>query len=149
MVLPIIHGSGGEDGSLQGFLELAGVPYVGSGVLGSAIQMDKEVQKRLLSAAGVPVVTSAANGAAELLVEGREGSVLPDGAEPELLAERLRAWLAPGRAAAASSAARRLAERHPESRVVDETEALLQRLARERAVGPVRGSCGAPAPGPA
>ncbi len=56
VVLPIIHGSGGEDGSLQGFLELAGVPYVGSGVLGSAIQMDKEVQKRLLSAAGLPVV---------------------------------------------------------------------------------------------
>jgi D-alanine-D-alanine ligase len=56
VVFPIIHGCGGEDGTLQGLLELAGVPYVGSGVLGSALQMDKEVAKRLLAAAGVPVV---------------------------------------------------------------------------------------------
>lgn len=56
VILPIIHGTGGEDGSLQGFLEMAGVPYVGAGVLGSAIQMDKEVTKRLLAAAGIPVV---------------------------------------------------------------------------------------------
>lgn len=56
VVLPIIHGTGGEDGSLQGFLELAGVPYVGAGVLGSALAMDKEVSKRLLRAAGLPVV---------------------------------------------------------------------------------------------
>ena len=56
VVFPIIHGTGGEDGSLQGLLELAGVPYVGAGVLGSALQMDKDVTKRLLAAAGVPVV---------------------------------------------------------------------------------------------
>ena len=56
VMLPIVHGTGGEDGSLQGFLELAGVPYVGSGVLGSALQMDKDVSKRLLHAAGIPVV---------------------------------------------------------------------------------------------
>ncbi len=56
VVLPMIHGTGGEDGSLQGFLELAGLPYVGAGVLGSALQMDKEVSKRLLQAAGLPVV---------------------------------------------------------------------------------------------
>ncbi|MCP5058351.1 MAG: D-alanine--D-alanine ligase [bacterium] len=56
VVLPIVHGTGGEDGTLQGFLELAGVPYVGAGVLGSAIQMDKDVAKRLLAAAGLPVV---------------------------------------------------------------------------------------------
>ena len=56
VIFPIIHGTGGEDGALQGFLELAGVPYVGSGVLGSALQMDKEVAKRLLVAAGIPVV---------------------------------------------------------------------------------------------
>jgi len=56
IIFPIIHGCGGEDGSLQGLLELAGVPYVGSRVLGSAIQMDKEVTKRLLAAAGIPVV---------------------------------------------------------------------------------------------
>src|SRR5262245_17815999 len=55
VILPIVHGRGGEDGSLQGLLELAGIPYVGSGVLGSAGQMDKEVAKRLLAAAGVPI----------------------------------------------------------------------------------------------
>ncbi len=57
VVFPVIHGRGGEDGSLQGLLELAGVPYVGSGVLGSALQMDKEVTKRLLAAADLPVTT--------------------------------------------------------------------------------------------
>jgi D-alanine-D-alanine ligase len=56
VILPIIHGTGGEDGCIQGFLELTGVPYVGAGVLGSALQMDKDVAKQLLSAAGVPVV---------------------------------------------------------------------------------------------
>ena len=55
VIFPVIHGRGGEDGSLQGLLELAGIPYVGAGVLGSAIQMDKEVSKRLLAAAGLPV----------------------------------------------------------------------------------------------
>jgi len=55
VLFPIVHGRGGEDGSLQGLLELCGLPYVGSGVLGSAIQMDKEVAKRLLVHAGLPV----------------------------------------------------------------------------------------------
>ncbi|MEO2169672.1 MAG: D-alanine--D-alanine ligase family protein [bacterium] len=55
VIFPIIHGRGGEDGALQGLLELAEVPYVGSGVLSSAIQMDKDIAKRLLSAAGLPV----------------------------------------------------------------------------------------------
>lgn len=56
VIFPIVHGRGGEDGSLQGLLELAGVPYVGSGVLGSALQMDKEASKRLFAAAGLPVL---------------------------------------------------------------------------------------------
>ncbi len=56
VVFPIIHGRGGEDGSLQGLFELTEVAYVGSGVLGSAVQMDKEISKRLLQAAGVPVL---------------------------------------------------------------------------------------------
>jgi D-alanine-D-alanine ligase len=56
VLFPIVHGHGGEDGTLQGLLELAGLPYVGAGVLGSAIQMDKEVTKRLLEQAGIPVV---------------------------------------------------------------------------------------------
>ena len=56
VVFPIVHGRGGEDGTLQGLLELAEVPFVGPGVLGSALQMDKEVSKRLLEAAGLPVL---------------------------------------------------------------------------------------------
>ncbi len=56
VVFPIIHGRGGEDGSLQGLLELAELPYVGSGVLSSAVQMDKDVARRLLAGAGIPVV---------------------------------------------------------------------------------------------
>ncbi|MFT5443262.1 MAG: D-alanine-D-alanine ligase [Myxococcota bacterium] len=56
VIFPIIHGRGGEDGALQGLLELAGIAYVGSGVLSSAMQMDKDVAKRLLHAAGLPVV---------------------------------------------------------------------------------------------
>jgi D-alanine-D-alanine ligase len=56
VVFPVLHGPYGEDGTIQGLLELADVPYVGAGVLGSAVGMDKDVQKRLLRAAGVPVV---------------------------------------------------------------------------------------------
>jgi len=50
---PIIHGTYGEDGCLQGFFELLGVPYVGANVIGSAIGMDKDVQKRLLNSVGI------------------------------------------------------------------------------------------------
>jgi D-alanine-D-alanine ligase len=55
VVFPVLHGPFGEDGAVQGLLELAGVPYVGAGVLGSALGMDKDVQKRLFRAAGLPV----------------------------------------------------------------------------------------------
>jgi D-alanine-D-alanine ligase len=55
VVFPVLHGTLGEDGAMQGVLELAGVPYVGAGVLGSAIGMDKDVMKRLLRDAGIPV----------------------------------------------------------------------------------------------
>ncbi|HJZ05513.1 D-alanine--D-alanine ligase A [Candidatus Amesbacteria bacterium RIFCSPHIGHO2_01_FULL_48_32] len=55
VVFPIIHGTYGEDGSLQGLLELMDVAYVGAGVLGSAVGMDKDVQKRLLMQSGIPV----------------------------------------------------------------------------------------------
>jgi D-alanine-D-alanine ligase len=56
VVFPVLHGPMGEDGSVQGLLELAGVPYVGAGVLGSALGMDKEVMKRLLAAAELPIL---------------------------------------------------------------------------------------------
>src|SRR5580700_8875756 len=55
VVFPVLHGTLGEDGAMQGLLELAGLPYVGAGVLGSAIGMDKDVMKRLLRDAGIPV----------------------------------------------------------------------------------------------
>ncbi|MFK7896966.1 MAG: D-alanine--D-alanine ligase family protein [Myxococcota bacterium] len=55
VIFPIIHGRGGEDGALQGLLELAEIPYVGSGVLSSALQMDKDFAKRILADAGLPV----------------------------------------------------------------------------------------------
>jgi D-alanine-D-alanine ligase len=56
VVFPVLHGPRGEDGAIQGLLELAGVPYVGASVLGSALGMDKAVQKTLWAAAGLPVV---------------------------------------------------------------------------------------------
>lgn len=56
VVLPILHGRYGEDGTVQGMLELLGIPYAGPGVLMSAIGMDKHVTKSVLRAAGVPVV---------------------------------------------------------------------------------------------
>lgn len=56
VVFPVIHGTFGEDGTIQGLLDLAGLPFVGSGVLGSAIGMDKDVAKRLLQVAKIPVV---------------------------------------------------------------------------------------------
>jgi D-alanine-D-alanine ligase len=71
VLFPIVHGRGGEDGALQGLLELAGIAYVGSGVLGSALQMDKEVAKRLLAAGGLPVVPSCAIRSDELLRDPR------------------------------------------------------------------------------
>ena len=55
VVLPVLHGPMGEDGAVQGMFELADVPYVGAGVLGSAIGMDKAIQKVLFAAAGLPV----------------------------------------------------------------------------------------------
>jgi D-alanine-D-alanine ligase len=55
VVFPVLHGPYGEDGTIQGLLELAAVPYVGSGVLGSAVAMDKEFTKKLLAAEGLPV----------------------------------------------------------------------------------------------
>jgi D-alanine-D-alanine ligase len=55
VIFPILHGPFGEDGTVQGLLKLANIPFVGSGVLGSAIGMDKDVMKRLLRDAGIPI----------------------------------------------------------------------------------------------
>ncbi len=56
MVFPVLHGTFGEDGTIQGLFELAGIAYVGSGVLGSSAGMDKDVMKRLFAQAGLPIV---------------------------------------------------------------------------------------------
>lgn len=56
VVFPVLHGTFGEDGTVQGLLELADLPYVGGGVLASAVSMDKDVMKRLCRDAGLPIV---------------------------------------------------------------------------------------------
>jgi D-alanine-D-alanine ligase len=56
VIFPVLHGTFGEDGTIQGLLELADIPYVGAGVLGSAAGMDKDVMKSLLMAAKIPIV---------------------------------------------------------------------------------------------
>ncbi len=56
VVFPVLHGTFGEDGTVQGLLELAGLPYVGAGVLASAVGMDKDVQKRLFEHEKIPIV---------------------------------------------------------------------------------------------
>lgn len=56
VVFPVLHGTFGEDGTVQGLLELADLPYVGAGVMASAVSMDKEVMKRLAQQRGLPVV---------------------------------------------------------------------------------------------
>ncbi|MDP2998977.1 MAG: D-alanine--D-alanine ligase family protein [Bryobacterales bacterium] len=72
VVFPILHGTFGEDGTVQGLLELAGLPYVGAGVLASSVAMDKEITKRLCLERGLPVV--------EYLVQFR-GGLDPDAVE--------------------------------------------------------------------
>ncbi|HEV7702556.1 MAG TPA: D-alanine--D-alanine ligase family protein [Candidatus Paceibacterota bacterium] len=55
VIFPVLHGPFGEDGSMQGLLKLSEVPFVGAGVLGSAVGMDKDIMKRLLRDAGIPI----------------------------------------------------------------------------------------------
>lgn len=55
VVFPVLHGPFGEDGSMQGLLKLSGVPFVGAGVLGSAVGMDKDIMKKLLKNSGLPI----------------------------------------------------------------------------------------------
>ncbi|HEY75841.1 MAG TPA: D-alanine--D-alanine ligase [Thermoflexia bacterium] len=72
VVFPVLHGPYGEDGTVQGLLDLAGVPYVGAGVTGSALGMDKAIFKRVMQAHGLPVVDY-------LLVMRREWEADPEG----------------------------------------------------------------------
>ena len=66
VVFPVLHGTFGEDGTIQGLLELADLPYVGAGVLGSSASMDKEIMKRLARERGLPVVEYVTLGANQI-----------------------------------------------------------------------------------
>ena len=79
VVFPVLHGAYGEDGTIQGLLELAGIPYVGAGVLASAAAMDKEFGKKLLAAEGLPIGPYAVlrRGVDTLDAEARERLGLP------------------------------------------------------------------------
>jgi D-alanine-D-alanine ligase len=99
VVFPVLHGPYGEDGTIQGLLELAGVPYVGAGVLASAAGMDKEFTKKLLAAEGLPigdqVVLRAHHATVEL--EDRERLGLPVFVKParggsSIGVSRVTAW---------------------------------------------------------
>ncbi|SFE72582.1 D-alanine--D-alanine ligase family protein [Blastococcus tunisiensis] len=80
VVFPVLHGAYGEDGTIQGLLEMAGLPYVGSGVFASAASMDKEFTKKLLAAAGLPQGD-------HVVLRDATGAVCPD---PGLLDESAR-----------------------------------------------------------
>ncbi|MGD9527917.1 D-alanine--D-alanine ligase family protein [Pseudonocardia sp.] len=79
VAFPVLHGPYGEDGTIQGLLELAGVPYVGAGVLASAAGMDKEFTKKLLAAEGLPAgdLVVLRRGTATLTATQRERLGLP------------------------------------------------------------------------
>ena len=70
VVFPLLHGPWGEDGTIQGMLEMAGMRYVGSGVLASAVGMDKAYMKVVLAAAGLPVMPSTTVTAREWAEDG-------------------------------------------------------------------------------
>jgi D-alanine-D-alanine ligase len=80
VVFPVLHGAYGEDGTIQGLLEMAGLPYVGSGVFASAASMDKEFTKKLLAAAGLPQGD-------HVVLRDTSGAVCPD---PAVLDEAAR-----------------------------------------------------------
>jgi D-alanine-D-alanine ligase len=84
VVFPVLHGPYGEDGTIQGLLELAGVPYVGAGVLASAAGMDKEFTKKLLAADGLPITDHVVLRARQdtLALEDRERLGLPAFVKP-------------------------------------------------------------------
>ncbi|MEX2289664.1 MAG: D-alanine--D-alanine ligase family protein [Mycobacteriales bacterium] len=90
VVFPVLHGPYGEDGTVQGLLELAGVPYVGSGVLASAAAMDKAVAKKLLAAAGVAVAPA-------VVVRAARWETDRDGVEDEVRALGLPVFVKPAR----------------------------------------------------
>lgn len=90
VVFPVLHGPYGEDGTVQGLLEMADLPYVGSGVLASAAAMDKAVARVLLAAAGLPVTGA-------VVVTGREWADDPDRVHGQVAALGLPVFVKPAR----------------------------------------------------
>ncbi len=90
VVFPVLHGPYGEDGTVQGLLELAGVPYVGSGVLSSAAAMDKSVARVLLAAAGIPVTPA-------VVVRAAQWTADPGGVAEKVRALGLPVFVKPAR----------------------------------------------------
>ena len=90
VLFPIVHGTWGEDGSLQGLCEMLDLPYVGAGVAASAVAMDKVLCKRVLSSAGLPVVEYAAIGAAEFEAAPDRARDLLPGVSPPLFVKPSR-----------------------------------------------------------
>jgi D-alanine-D-alanine ligase len=90
VVFPVLHGPFGEDGTVQGMLELLGVPYVGAGVLASSLAMDKVMLKRVLGAAGIPQV-------AHVGVRESRWRAEPQAVWAEIAALGLPTWIKPAR----------------------------------------------------
>lgn len=78
VVFPVLHGPNGEDGTVQGLLEMAGLPYVGAGVLGSAVAMDKAMAKTVLGAAGIPQPRWRTITSDQLVTPGLAGDMLDE-----------------------------------------------------------------------
>jgi D-alanine-D-alanine ligase len=128
-VFPVLHGTYGEDGTVQGLLDIAGLPYVGAGVLGSSVSLDKEVTKRLWRDKGLPIVEFAIVRAQDDERERRRAAsglgyplfVKPCAAGSSLGAARVSDE--PGLAAALEDAlrydARALLERYVEAREIE------------------------------
>ena len=94
---PVLHGPYGEDGTIQGMLELAGVPYVGAGVLASAAAMDKEFTKKLLAAEGLPVGPSGGAAARRATLTERDRATARPAGVRQTRAGRVLARGQPGR----------------------------------------------------
>ncbi len=115
VVLPLLHGPFGEDGTVQGLLELAGVPYVGAGVLSSALAMDKDRFKVMMRGAGVPVTRSVTIHAGEPLEHPYDYPVF---VKPARLGSSV--GISKARSAEGLEPAAKLAFRHDEKILIEE-----------------------------
>ena len=122
VIFPVLHGRFGEDGTIQGLLELAGIPYVGTGVLSSACGMDKEFTKKLAAAEGLPIT-------AEVILRGT-GTDL-DEAQQELLG--LPVFVKPARGGSSIGIVRITEPEQLEAAIADEPRFIADRRELDRA----------------